>query len=136
MEEGTYHIAIISDQAVRAALLSNIVVKSFEHISDVPIFQTYNLACIKKLHKPLLLLVDLMGINKISKEILHQIKEIDMEVKIIVLHLYRSTTLVNPLFKMGVDGYLYYEPSRIELKKAIQAVASEQKYIPEYIDTQ
>lgn len=136
MEEGTYNMAIISDQTLRANLLSNIIVKSFEHIFEVPIFQTDEINRIQKLNKPLLLLVDLMGMNKTSKEILFQIKEINSEVKIIALHLYRSTTLVNPLFKMGVDGYLYYEPSRIELKNAIQAVTSNQKYIPEYIGTQ
>lgn len=133
MDENKYHMAIISDQAVRANLLSKIIERSFNHITEVPILQTNKLDSIKKLKHPLLLLVDLMGIGKTSKEIILPVKEIDSSVKIIVLHLYRSPTLVNPLFEMGVNGYMYYEPSREELKLAILTVMSEKKYVPEYL---
>ena len=126
-------MAIISDQSVRANMLSSIIEKSFDHISEVPVLQTNKLDSIKKLKDPLLLLIDLMSMGKTSREIIVPVRKIDRDIKIIALHLYRSSTLVNPLFEMGVNGYMYYEPSRDELKKAIHTVMSERKYIPEYI---
>lgn len=135
MDEDKYNMAIISDQAVRAKLLSQIIKQSFNHVTEVPVLQTNKLDSIKKFKRPLLLLVDLMGIAKTSKEIILPVKEIDDAVKIIALHLYRSPTLVNPLFEMGINGYMYYEPSREELKLAIHTVMSEKRYVPEYLLT-
>lgn len=133
MEDVNHNIAIISDQALRAESLSKTVQNGLNNSRDIPVFQTDMIDSIDPLLNPLLLLVDLMGTNKSSRQIILPIKEKDSEIKIIALHLYRSSLLVNPLFTMGVDGYVYYEPSRDELVSAIRTVMSGKKYIPNYL---
>lgn len=135
MEDLKYSIAIISDQALRAESLSKTIVNGFNHGVEVPVFKTEDLNSLDKLFKPLLLLIDLMGSSKSSRQIILPIKERYSETKIIALHLYRSMILVNPLFSMGIDGYVYYEPSRDELVKAIKTVTGGKKYIPNYLLT-
>lgn len=133
MENLKFNIAIISDQALRAESLSKTIVNGFNQRIEVPFFKTGDLDSLNHLLKPLLLLIDLMGTSKSSRQIILPIKERDSETKIIALHLYRSTILVNPLFSMGIDGYVYSEPSRDELVKAIQTVIDGKKYIPNYL---
>lgn len=133
MEDVNHNIAIISDQALRAESLSKTVQNGLNNSRDIPVFQTDMIDSIDPLLNPLLLLVDLMGTNKSSRQIILPIKEKDSEIKIIALHLYRSSLLVNPLFTMGVDGYVYYESSRDELVSAIRTVMSGKKYIPNYL---
>lgn len=133
MEDQHYHIAIITDQEPRTEVLSKIIANNFEQIAEIPIINTNNLKAVKDIPKPLVLLIDLMGTNKSSKEIILPVKKLDAEIKIIALHMYQSPKLVNPLFNMGVNGYIYYEPSRGELVEAIQKVSGGEIYKPEYL---
>lgn len=124
MEDVNHHIAIISDQALRAESLSKTIEKEFNQPVEIPIFHTEQIEAVIRLSKPLLLLVDLMGLNKSYKEIILPILDLGSDIKIIALHFYRLSTLVNPLYKAGIQGYVYYEPSREELLHAIKMVAS------------
>lgn len=133
MEERHYHIAIISDQQPRTKVLSKIIENNFTQITNTPIINTDNLKSIKNLKKPLVLLIDLMGTNRSSKNIVLPVKKLDPEIKIIALHMYESPKLINPLFEMGVNGYIFYEPSREELVEAIQKVTIGETYKPEYL---
>lgn len=133
MEDVNHNIVIISDQALRAESLAKTIEIGFNNGFKVPIFKTDKVESIDSLSGPLLLLVDLMGTSQSSRQIILPLKEKDADIKIIALHLYRSSLLVNPLFTMGVDGYVYYEPSRDELVNAIRTVMSGKKYIPNYL---
>lgn len=133
MEGPYYHIAIISDQAPRTEVLSKIIENNFAQIADVPVIDTNNLKAIKGIQKPLVLLIDLMGTNKSSKEIVLPVRKLDSEIKIIALHMYQSPKLIDPLFNMGINGYIFYEPSRKELVDAIQKVTGGETYKPGYL---
>lgn len=133
MKNWQYQIAIISDQKPRTEVLSKIVENNFEQIAEVPTINSDNLEAIKTLQKPVVLLIDLMGTNKKSKEIIYPLREIDPEIKLIALHMYQSPKLINPLFKMGINGYVFYEPSRKELVDAIQKVTNGEIYKPGYL---
>lgn len=133
MEEQKYHIAIISDQKPRTEVLSKIIESNFDEITKVPVIDTDNLESLKTIHKPLILLIDLMGTDKKSKEIIVPLREMDSTIKMIVLHIYQSPKLINPLYNMGINGYVFYEPSRKELVHAIQKVTDGETYKPEYL---
>lgn len=133
MKKRQYHIAIISDQKPRTEVLTKIIENSFKQIARIPIINTNNLEVIKTLPKPLTLLIDLMGTNKSSKEIILPLRQRDSEIKLIALHMYQSSNLINPLFNMGINGYVYYEPSRNELVNAIQKVTAGETYKPGYL---
>lgn len=133
MENWNYNIAIISDQKPRTEVLSSIIESKFGDILDIPIVNTNNLDSIYNFQKPLILLIDLMGTDKSSKEIILPLREKDSDIKLIALHMYQSPKLIDPLYSMGVNGYVFYEPSRKELIDAIQIVTNGEIYKPEYL---
>lgn len=135
MENRGYHIAIISDKEPRTEVLCNIIKDNFEQIQQVPIINTGNLDSIKTIKKPLVVLIDLMGTDKNSKDIILPLRELDSTVKLIALHIYQSPKLINPLYNMGVNGYIFYEPSRRELVKAIEIVTKGETYKPAYLQS-
>ncbi|MDX1640305.1 MAG: hypothetical protein R3220_01315 [Balneolaceae bacterium] len=135
MEDINHHISIISDQVLRADSLSKAIEDGLKQNIRIAVLGTDNFQELKNLPKPLLLLIDLMGTAKNSRQIIGAIREMDANIKIIALHLYRSLFLVDPLYKMGINGYVYYEPSREELIKAIRVVQSGKKYVPNYLMT-
>lgn len=135
MKNGQYHIAIISDQKPRTEVLCQIIEDNFSQDAKIPIIHTNNLEVVKTIQKPLVLLIDLMGIDKSSKEIIHPLRELDSDIKLIALHMYQSSKLIDPLFNMGINGYVYYEPSRTELVNAIQKVTDGETYKPGYLRT-
>lgn len=133
MDNGTHLIAIISDQKPRTEVLSRIIKSNFEQIDEIPIISSDDLDSIINIEEPLILLIDLMGTTKSSKDIILPLREMDATIKMIVLHMYQSPKLINPLYDMGVKGYVYYEPSRRELVDAIKKVTDGETYRPEYL---
>lgn len=133
MENRGYNIAIISDQKPRTEVLSRIIESKFSEIQKIPVINTNNLDSIDNFLKPLVLLIDLMGTDKSSKEIILPLREKDSDIKMIVLHMYQSPKLINPLYDMCVNGYVFYEPSRKELVNAIHQVTNGEIYKPEYL---
>lgn len=133
MENREYHIAIISDKEPRTEVLSKIIKDNFEQIQQVPIINTGTLDSIKTIKKPLVVLIDLMGTDRSSKEIILPLRELDSSIKLIALHMYQSPKLIDPLYNMGVNGYIFYEPSRKELVKAIEIVTKGEIYKPGYL---
>ncbi|WP_234567265.1 hypothetical protein [Rhodohalobacter sp. 614A] len=130
MEDEALNIAIISDQPVRAESLSKTIENGLSNGTEIRVLTTdliHSTGAMSSVH---LILVDLMGISKSSRQIILPLKEKYSGIKIIAMHLYRSSLLVNPLFAMGIDGYIYYEPSRGELMNAIRTVTAGKKYIP------
>lgn len=133
MEDWNFCIAIISDQKPRTEVLSKMIENNFSEIETIPIVNTDNLDSVHNFQKPLVLLIDLMGTNKSSKEIILPLRKKDPKLKMIALHMYHSPELIDPLYNMGVNGYIFYEPSRKELVDAIRKVNNGETYKPEYL---
>lgn len=53
--------------------------------------------------------------------------------KLIAIHIYTTKLLVDPLFDAGIHGYLTYEPSVDEIKKAVSIVANGKLYLPDQV---
>lgn len=133
MENQNFCIIIISDQKPRTEVLSKIVENNFSEIQNIPIVSTDNLDSVHNFQQPLVLLIDLMGTNKSSKEIILPLRKKDSGLKMIALHMYQSPKLINPLYSMGINGYVFYEPSREELVDAIRKVTNGETYKPDYL---
>jgi DNA-binding NarL/FixJ family response regulator len=133
MERWDHNIAIISDQKPRTEALCKLIGSYYGEISKIPIIDTDNLGSLKNINKHLLLLIDLMGSNKKPKEIIIPLRELNSDFKIIALHIYQTPKLIDPLYNMGVNGYVFYEPSREELIHAIEEVMNGETYKPEYL---
>ncbi len=83
--------------------------------------------------EPDLCLLDLANIKEPSLEVIRIVKDQLSNSKLIAIHIYSSSILVNPLFSAGIDGYLTYEPTRSSIYKALDCVFSNETYIPEEI---
>ena len=83
--------------------------------------------------EPKLCLLDLANIKQPSLEVIKEVKDCFIKTKIIAVHIYSSSILVDPLFQAGIVGYLTYEPTRSSIRTALDCVLSNQNYIPEDI---
>lgn len=83
--------------------------------------------------KPDLCLLDLANIKEPSLDVITKVKDRFSKSKIIAVHIYSSSILVDPLFDAGIDGYLTYEPTRGSIKKALDCVLSDETFIPKDI---
>lgn len=82
---------------------------------------------------PELCILDLANIKEPSLEVIKKVKGHFRKSKIIAVHIYSSSILVDPLFSAGIDGYLTYEPTRASINKALDCVLSNETYIPKEI---
>lgn len=80
-----------------------------------------------------LCLLDLANIKEPSLEVIKNVKDRFSNSKIIAVHIYSSSILVDPLFSAGIDGYLTYEPTRSSIKKALDCVLSNETFVPKDI---
>ncbi len=133
MYENEQNITIISDQKVRARIIQNLITNEIGTSVTVSVkgSEEYNIT-IENNHKRIIIL-DLISVEKPARQLIKEVREKMPGVKIIALHIYRSRALVQPLYDIGIDGYLYYETSRKELVKAIHSVSGGNNYKPEYL---
>lgn len=82
---------------------------------------------------PSICLLDLANVKDSSIRVVKQTKEHFKETKLVAIHIYSSSLLIDPLFNAGIDGYLSYEPNKLMVKDAIENVLSGNTYVPENI---
>lgn len=87
--------------------------------------------CIEKLKKshPDVLLLDINMPKKNGIEVLKEIKDLDIKVKVLILTVHNETEYLLKAVDIGVDGYILKDSESAELKKAISTVISGENYI-------
>ena len=87
--------------------------------------------CIEKLkdNVPDIILLDLNMPKKNGIEVLEEIKEKNLSVKVLVLTVHNEIEYLINAIEMGVDGYLMKDSEFSELKRAIETVARGESYI-------
>lgn len=87
--------------------------------------------CIEKLKKshPDVLLLDINMPKKNGIEVLKEIKDLDIKVKVLILTVHNETEYLLKAVDIGVDGYILKDSESAELKKAISTVISGESYI-------
>lgn len=87
--------------------------------------------CIEKLKKshPDVLLLDINMPKKNGIEVLKEIKDSGIEVKVLILTVHNETEYLLKAVDIGVDGYILKDSESSELKKAISTVISGESYI-------
>lgn len=135
MKETGLHIIIIAEATPRAKTIRKLLTESFEKIT-LDIISSNDLD--SELNSDnqqvsLLCLVDLMSSEESSFTLIGRIKEQLPPAKIIAMHIYRSDFLIEPLYKQGIHGYLFSEPSRNELLEAVNTVIKGKNYRPSFL---
>lgn len=87
--------------------------------------------CLKKLRTvvPDILLLDINMPYKNGIEVLEEIHEKNIKVKVLILTVHNEVEYLLKAVEIGVDGYLLKDSESSELKKAILAVLNEESYI-------
>ena len=87
--------------------------------------------CLEKLvdTKPEVLLLDINMPKKNGIEVLEEIKEKNINVKVLILTVHNEVEYLLKAVDIGVDGYILKDSESLELKKAINAVLSGESYI-------
>ncbi|HMB41265.1 MAG TPA: hypothetical protein VKM37_04750 [Balneolaceae bacterium] len=134
MEKSIPRIIILSEHSVRAKSLANLIYSATDSISNILTIVPADVKTIQMKGTKPLFLVDLMGCHQPSQQIIKTLKNEIKDAKIIALHMYRNRSLIAPILNEGVDGYLYYEPSRSELAEALHNVRNGKTYEPAYPD--
>jgi len=132
---GTFqrHIFIISDKEVRSEIIRQLLKNINSGAKHISTLNTNQLNNLDKSSDNDLFIVDLSSADKPSGLIIKMIKSLRPSSKIIVLHIYRSSKLINPLYEMGINGYLYFEPEKDEFESAIAAVVNNRRYKPDFM---
>ena len=88
--------------------------------------------CLEKLKrsKPQILLLDINMPKKDGIAVLHEIKKMDLDVKILILTVHNEIEYLIRAVDVGVNGYILKDSGSAELKRAIQLVLNGETYIP------
>ena len=88
--------------------------------------------CLEKLKrsKPQVLLLDINMPKKDGIAVLHEIKNMDLDVKILILTVHNEIEYLIRAVDVGVNGYILKDSGSAELKRAIQLVLDGETYIP------
>jgi DNA-binding NarL/FixJ family response regulator len=127
-------IYILSDQQLRGNLIQNILKSGFEKSFNISRIGSGSIDKISPADQKQIFVIDFIGLNIGAKILINMLKNRNKNAKLIALHLYRSPALIQPLFDMGIDGYVYYEPTRDELNSAVHAVSNDTLYTPSFFD--
>lgn len=87
--------------------------------------------CIEKLHgvTPDILLLDINMPNMNGLEVLQKMKELNMNVNVLVLTVHNEVEYLLKAVDIGANGYLLKDSESAELKKAILSVVNGEDYI-------
>ncbi len=87
--------------------------------------------CIESLKtiKPEVLLLDINMPNKNGIEVLKEIRENDIDIKVLMLTVHNEVEYLLKAIDIGVDGYILKDSKSAELKKAINYVYNGESYI-------
>lgn len=87
--------------------------------------------CLKKLPEinPQVLLLDINMPKKNGIEVLKEIREKDIDVKVLVLTVHDEIEYLLEAIDIGVDGYIMKDSESTELKKAIDTIINGETYI-------
>jgi DNA-binding NarL/FixJ family response regulator len=80
-----------------------------------------------------IVLLDLSNIKKSPVETIQAVNERSPEAKTLAVHIYTTKLLIEPLIDAGANGYLTYEPTVAELRKALSSVCRDEMYLPSQI---
>ncbi len=87
--------------------------------------------CLEKLSasKPDVLLLDINMPKKNGIEVLQEIKEKKLEIKVLILTVHNEIEYLMKAIDIGADGYMMKDSDFAELKRAIEVVLSGESYI-------
>lgn len=129
MSENTIKVMIADDHALMREGIRQLL--EFDGSIEVIAEACDGAECLEKLRtvKPDVLLLDINMPNKNGIDVLQNIRNRGMEIKVLILTVHNEVEYLLKAVDIGVDGYLLKDSESAELKKAIAAVLDGESYI-------
>jgi two-component system, NarL family, response regulator DesR len=128
------NIIIVAEKSPRAETLTSLIRDGISKPVDVKVASPVEVVTESIQIDADVCIVDLMSSEGPVSTTINQIRQKQPGSKIIALHIYKSPELVQPLYKIGIDGYLYHDPPKKELAVAIERVLKGEVYVPPFLE--
>ena len=125
-------IIIIAEQSPHAETLVSMINGTLGHLAQVSIVDPGNIEKLQERGSVDVCLIDLMSFDGPVVNTITELREKQPNAKIIALHIYNTPELIKPLYNVGVDGYLYHEPTKKDLTEALDKVLNGEIYVPSF----
>lgn len=125
-------IIIIAENNPRSESIASLILNGFNNSVNVNVQNLTGMRAIDLDYKPDVNIVDLVSSTTPIVSFISKVREFLPDSGLIALHMYKSPELIKPLYDMGIDGYLYSDPTRDELVRAIEKVIDGQVYYPSF----
>jgi len=124
-----YRIVIADDHVMVRTLLKRVLEErtDFEIVGEVG----DGFELLKKLTQlsPHMVVLDISMPNLRGIEVIHKIKTIDPDIKVLILTMHKSMEFLRQAFHAGANGYLLKEDDETELFSAIEAIRAGKTYV-------
>ena len=127
------NIIIAADHTPRSKSIAGLIEDGFRNLRTVKTSITPSMQISDSDNVADVILVDLLSSQYSTVKTLSEIKSNMPDSKLIALHIYKSLELIKPIYELGIDGYLYCDPARGELVRAINTVSNGEKFYPAFL---
>lgn len=129
------NIILASENTPRSVTLAEMIRDGFQNTVSVKIVNLSVQNSIDYTDDTDICIVDLLSSHLPVVSFLSGVKQMLPDSKVIALHIYKTHELIEPLYNLGIDGYLHGDPARDELVQAIRVVAEGNLYYPSFLTT-
>ncbi len=132
-EQDHLNIIIAADHTPRSKSIAGLIHDGFRNLKTVKSAVMPSMEISNSKIDADVILVDLLSSQSSTMKTLSEIKSTMPDSKLIALHIYKSHELIKPIYELGIDGYLYCDPAREELVRAINTVSNGEKFYPSFL---
>jgi len=125
------NIKIVAEHTPRASHFESLIREEYDDSLSVNVI-SYKELFSSETDENTLIVIDLMDYERSAFKIIENLKETHSSAKVLALHIYQSEVLIAPLFKKGIDGYIFSDPTRQEFIKAVKKVMDGGIYKPDF----
>ena len=124
------NLFLLTAGSLRCKTLERVLVEAGGYQFGVTSLSINELQTVKLKDHVNYIILDFPNIHGSANKIISEIKSMQPKAFLIGIHFYQKIKLIQPLMDAGLDGYLLYNPTKTDVKKAMDIIESGQKYIP------
>lgn len=124
------NLFLLTAGSLRGKTLERVLAEAGGHQFGVSSLSINELQNVKLKDHVNYIILDFPNIDGSANKIISEIKSMQPKAFLIGIHFYQKIKLIQPLMDAGLDGYLLYNPTKTDVKKAMNIIESGQKYLP------
>lgn len=125
---------MITSGTVRKLMLERVLKEACGHHYRITTLDIKELQEEKQTENFKYVVLDFPNIKGSAKNIISDVKTLLPGSAVIGIHFYLNRKLIEPLTNSGLDGYLLYNPTKIDFKNAMKVIEKGQKFLPPEVE--